>query len=66
MFEMYYLPPKKWNYIFFLFSLSEVGRLEAPKLEGNYDTGQLFLHKVLGDHYVVSNFLLCVLLKLSI
>ena len=27
-------------------SLSEVGKLEAPKLGSNYDTGQLFLHKV--------------------
>jgi len=34
-------------------SLSEVGRLEAPKLEGNYDTGQLFLHKVFGYRGVI-------------
>ncbi|XP_015919430.1 polymerase delta-interacting protein 2 [Parasteatoda tepidariorum] len=28
--------------------LSEVGRFEPPKLDGKYDTGQLFLHKVFG------------------
>ena len=27
-------------------TLSEVGQLEALKLQGNYDTGQMFLHKV--------------------
>ena len=27
-------------------SLSEVGKLEALKVGGNYDTGQMFLHKV--------------------
>jgi hypothetical protein len=31
---------------FYDFSLAEVGRLEAQKLSGNYDTGQMFLHKV--------------------
>ena len=36
----------EFNSVFMLFSLSEVGRLDAPKLGGNYDTGQLFLHKV--------------------
>jgi len=34
-------------------SLSEVGRLEAPKLGSNYDTGQLFLHKVFGYRGVI-------------
>lgn len=28
--------------------LAEVGKLESPKLEGRYDTGQLFLHRVFG------------------
>lgn len=28
--------------------LAEVGRLGVPKLEGKYDTGQLFLHRVFG------------------
>ena len=28
--------------------LAEVGRLETPKLEGKYETGQLFLHRVFG------------------
>ena len=28
-------------------SLSEVGKLEALKVGGNYDTGQMFLHKVI-------------------
>lgn len=28
--------------------LAEVGKLETPKLEGQYETGQLFLHRVFG------------------
>jgi len=28
--------------------LAEVGRLETPKLDGKYETGQLFLHRVFG------------------
>ena len=31
-----------------LFRLAEVGKLETPKLDGKYDTGQLFLHRVFG------------------
>jgi len=30
-----------------------VGRLEIPKLQGNYDTGQLFLHRIFGYRGVV-------------
>ena len=37
---------KGWILLFCYFRLSEVGKLEAPKLGSNYDTGQLFLHKV--------------------
>jgi len=33
--------------------LSEVGKLEAIKVGGNYDTGQMFLHKVFGYRGVV-------------
>jgi len=33
--------------------LAEVGRLEAPKTQGNYDTGQMFLHKVFGYRGVI-------------
>lgn len=33
--------------------LAEVGRLETPKQQGKYDTGQLFLHKVFGYRGVV-------------
>ncbi|XP_046385222.1 polymerase delta-interacting protein 2 [Ischnura elegans] len=33
--------------------LAEVGRLEAPKSQGKYDTGQLFLHRVFGYRGVV-------------
>lgn len=36
-----------------MFSLSEVGKLEAIKVGGNYDTGQMFLHKVFGYRGVV-------------
>lgn len=31
-----------------LVKLAEVGRLETPKLDGKYETGQLFLHRVFG------------------
>jgi len=34
-------------------SLSEVGQLEALRLQGNYDTGQMFLHKVFGYRGVI-------------
>jgi len=34
-------------------TLSEVGQLEALKLQGNYDTGQMFLHKVFGYRGVI-------------
>ncbi|PNF40491.1 polymerase delta-interacting protein 2 [Cryptotermes secundus] len=33
--------------------LAEVGRLETPKIQGKYDTGQLFLHRVFGYRGVV-------------
>lgn len=33
--------------------LAEVGRLETPKLQGKYDTGQLFLHRVFGYRGVI-------------
>ncbi|XP_064653314.1 polymerase delta-interacting protein 2-like isoform X2 [Lineus longissimus] len=33
--------------------LGEVGILETPKLQGRYDTGQLFLHKVFGYRSIV-------------
>ncbi|GAB6030045.1 Polymerase delta-interacting protein 2 [Chamberlinius hualienensis] len=33
--------------------LAEVGRLDTPKQQGKYDTGQLFLHRVFGYRGVV-------------
>ncbi|XP_055375182.1 polymerase delta-interacting protein 2 [Condylostylus longicornis] len=33
--------------------LAEVGKLELPKIEGKYDTGQLFLHRVFGYRGVI-------------
>lgn len=33
--------------------LAEVGRLESPKQQGKYDTGQLFLHRVFGYRGVI-------------
>lgn len=33
--------------------LAEVGKLEAPKLSGKYETGQLILHRVFGYRGVV-------------
>lgn len=32
----------------YVFRLAEVGKLERPKLDGKYETGQLFLHRVFG------------------
>jgi len=34
-------------------SLAEVGRLEDPKINTNYDPGQLFLHKVFGYRGII-------------
>ena len=33
--------------------MAEVGKLEPPKLDGNYDTGQMFLHRLFGYRGVV-------------
>lgn len=33
--------------------MAEVGKLEAPKTAGKYDTGQLILHKVFGYRGVI-------------
>nr|XP_018901624.1 PREDICTED: polymerase delta-interacting protein 2 [Bemisia tabaci] len=33
--------------------LAEVGRLDSPKIQGKYDTGQLFLHRVFGYRGVI-------------
>nr|CAG4644014.1 EOG090X07J3 [Lepidurus arcticus] len=38
---------------YFSSRLAEVGKLGAPKLEGKYDTGQLFLHRIFGYRGVV-------------
>lgn len=34
-------------------SLSEVGKLELPKVLGKYETGQLFLHRIFGYRGVI-------------
>lgn len=39
--------------IFFLFRLAEVGKLEPLKVDGNYDTGQMFLHRLFGYRGVI-------------
>jgi len=36
-----------------LYRLAEVGKLETPKLQGEYETGQLILHRVLGYRGVI-------------
>lgn len=33
--------------------LAEVGRLESPKIQGKYETGQLFLHRIFGYRGVI-------------
>ena len=37
----------------FLFRLAEVGVLEPVKIDGNYDTGQMFLHRLFGYRGVI-------------
>lgn len=37
----------------FFYRLAEVGRFELPKIEGDYEAGQLFLHAVFGYRGVV-------------
>ena len=37
----------------YLFRLAEVGKLEPIKINGNYDTGQAFLHRLDGYRGVV-------------
>lgn len=41
------------NTVFLCYSLSEVGKLEIPKIQGKYDTGQLFLHRIFGYRGVI-------------
>ena len=36
-----------------IFRLAEVGKLETPKIQGKYETGQLFLHRVFGYRGVI-------------
>jgi len=38
---------------FYTNSLAEVGKLESPKTQGKYETGQLFLHRVFGYRGVI-------------
>lgn len=33
--------------------MAEVGKLESPKIQGKYETGQLFLHRVFGYRGVI-------------
>lgn len=35
------------------YRLAEVGKLETPKLQGKYETGQLILHRVFGYRGVI-------------
>lgn len=50
-------PVQRWNVTHQLCAnftrLAEVGRLEAPRPQGKYDTGQLFLHRVFGYRGVI-------------
>jgi len=39
--------------MYITFRLAEVGKLEPVKLNGNYDTGQAFLHRLDGYRGVV-------------
>jgi hypothetical protein len=44
-------PDKQFHSLFT--RLAEVGKLEPIKLKGNYDTGQMFLHRVFGYRGVI-------------
>ncbi|XP_064460813.1 polymerase delta-interacting protein 2-like [Ornithodoros turicata] len=50
IFRLKIVPPSHWTLLNRspYTRLAEVGRLETPKSEGKYDTGQLFLHRVFG------------------
>ena len=37
----------------FVYRLAEVGKLETPKIQGKYETGQLILHRVFGYRGVI-------------
>ena len=41
------------SFLQFIRTLAEVGKLETPKIQGKYETGQLFLHRVFGYRGVV-------------
>ncbi|XP_076276406.1 DNA polymerase delta interacting protein 2 isoform X1 [Lasioglossum baleicum] len=47
------LPKKSCFYHVRHIRLAEVGKLETPKLQGKYDTGQLILHRVFGYRGVI-------------
>lgn len=47
----YLVPP--FSLVLFRCRLAEVGRLETIKLDGKYETGQLFLHRIFGYRGVV-------------
>lgn len=42
-----------WYCIQLFYRLAEVGKLETPKLQGKYETGQLILHRVFGYRGVI-------------
>uniref|UniRef100_A0A8D8VZX5 Polymerase delta-interacting protein 2 n=1 Tax=Cacopsylla melanoneura TaxID=428564 RepID=A0A8D8VZX5_9HEMI len=44
-----YVSPRCLNHT----RLAEIGKLDTPKLQGKYNTGQLFLHKVFGYRGIV-------------
>lgn len=48
-----YLIKRNFFVLFCCIRLAEVGKLEVPKLQGQYDTGQLFLHRVFGYRGVI-------------
>ncbi|XP_058055464.1 polymerase delta-interacting protein 2 [Anopheles bellator] len=58
---LHHFRPVAFNLVVRLFSVSvhhntrlaEVGRLELPKAQGKYETGQLFLHRVFGYRGVI-------------
>ena len=53
MYPSFYLDLTFDPHCFLLLRLAEVGKLEPLKVEGNYDTGQMFLHRLFGYRGVI-------------
>lgn len=51
--KLFYILRNCIKYLLIISRLAEVGKLETPKLQGKYETGQLILHRVFGYRGVI-------------